>query len=122
MGVERLHPWWAFCVNMSWLKQNWFKLVIAVAALLLSFSAVYYFVFALPTYHAQLVSQQNSNSLAQNQENCADAANTVQQLYVAGGYEASNSDALDVQNHYDASMRTCFVEINDQYCGGTTGC
>ena len=109
-------------ISMSFIQRNCFRLVLAFAALVLVFSVAYYLAVPLPKYENQMSVQQNSNALAQNQSACADMAGPVKQSYIAGGYEVSNSDALDVQNHYNTSQKTCFVEITDSACNPNGVC
>ena len=81
------------------------QIVLTISALIVASAVGYYFTLFLP------------NQVRADELGCAQAANTVKQAYISGGYEANNNDVLHVQNHYSDSQKTCFVEVEDLACG-----
>lgn len=85
---------------------NWFKIIIAVAVLIVAISAGYYFLVYLPKI-------QLSQELSKNIENCSQLEQKVYKNYVDLIYHGTitGGDSVSSENHYNQELNKCFVEI-----------
>ena len=86
----------------NFLKQNWFKIIITVAVLIIAVSVGYYFV---------IISVRNNDSL--NQQRCADqAVKAYKSLgYPETGVEIWGDTSDSYTDHYNKKLNKCFIEI-----------
>jgi len=101
----------------KFIKENWFKLSIAIAVLIVAVSVGYYFIGnASRAGQSATVQTANSQDSISNQQDCANQASNA---YVAEGYGPADrsGDITSYTNHYDQKLNKCFIEIYDR--GGT---
>ncbi|MDO8467320.1 MAG: hypothetical protein Q7S83_04265 [bacterium] len=79
----------------KFIKENWFKVAIACAAILLGISTFYSFII-LPLRNTQIAQQQK----------CADAAEKFFK-----DEEGTNSNIADYTSHWNLKLNKCFSEI-----------
>ena len=91
----------------NFLKENWFKLIIAIALLIVVISVAYYFI----SNSSKPSQTMSSEDILSNQQKCAEQASKA---YIAEGYGSGSSDDLtNYVNHYNQKLNKCFIEIYD---------
>ena len=91
--------------NKNWWEKNWFKIIIAIAILIVAISAGYYFI-ALPK-------QPNQINNTDSQSVCATQAKTVFETFKP----LAGIDTYSYKNHYN-SNGTCYVLVHGLGEGG----
>jgi uncharacterized protein YxeA len=92
---------------------NWFKIIIAVAVLIIAICAGYYFISNSSKYtQPAIVQTTNSQNSIADQQDCA---NQASKAYIAEGFgSADQSRAItSYVDHYNQKLNKCFIEITD---------
>jgi hypothetical protein len=90
----------------EFIKQNWFKIIIAVAVLGFVLFVGYYFVIFLPKH--QIAKTQESINF---QEKCSNAA---KKFFTDDNWgKLSDTDRIDYTNHYSPKYDQCFILISE---------
>jgi len=97
----------------NFLKDSWFKIIIAIAILIVAVSAGYYFFVYLPKYQEEgLLEQKNeraNNSNFSNQEKCAEDSAKFFDKYMQG---SAKNIGDGYNSHYNKSLNKCFIELS----------
>ena len=93
---------------MNFFKNNWFRLIVVVAILIIALSVGYYFLVYLPKLNA-------SQELSKNIENCSQLESKVYKSYVDFIYHGTiiSGNSVSSENNYNQNLKKCFVEITD---------
>ena len=87
----------------NFIKQNWFKIIIAVAVLIVAVSAGYYFIINSPK--PKQITNNDSDLL--NQQKCATQADKI---FKENGYDSSKYTDF-YTDHWNKSFEKCFLFI-----------
>jgi hypothetical protein len=103
---------------MKFLKENWFKIVIVLAVLIVAISVSYYFVIYFPKYkEEQFVEQKNQRADSgnfSNQEQCAKDSTDFFNKWMKGSIESVSESASDGYiSHFNQSLNKCFIEFSN---------
>ena len=84
------------------IKQNWFKMIIAIAVLIIACSIGYYFVIFLPNFH-------NKETIIQNQTTCSQ----TEQKVISKNYPniIPGITSVTSNSHYNSNLQKCFVNV-----------
>jgi hypothetical protein len=96
---------------MNWLKQNWFKIIISLAVIIVAGSAAYYFVVYLPYRDRQLSDQQ---AIKVDQENAQKCAEDGQKYFDENFDEYKNGGFTVILDgpyfHFNNKIKACLLE------------
>jgi hypothetical protein len=91
---------------MKFIKQNWFKIIIAIAILIIGMSIAWYFVIYIP--NQQQKKQTVSNDI-DSQQKCADRSAW---FFKSEGYsDTTIVDTSSYFDHWNQSLNKCFILI-----------
>ena len=90
----------------NFIKQNWFKIIIAVAVLIVAVSVGYYFAIYIPAR------QQEQKSDVDLQAKCATQAQKTFDDFASTMTSNSAGGDFGEQNHYNQKLDKCFVLIS----------
>jgi len=107
---------------MNWLKENWFKFIIAIGVLIVALSVAYYFIMFIPKRNDQIRAQEQSKTTQEyNQRILLQEQDCQKASYKFLGEikETSQFYISANQNHFSISKNTCllyYVTV-DEYLG-----
>lgn len=90
-----------------WLKENWFRISIVVILLATVLSAIYYFIFFIPSEQKGKIQTSDIDLQAK----CATQAEKTLNGFKKD-YSVSQYDSFTQENHYNQKMNKCFVLIS----------
>lgn len=104
----------------KFIKENWFKIIISLAVIIITSSVVYYSVVFLPHRDQQISSQQALKINQDNAQKCADqvqkALNIFQNTF--NEYDLltiSSPTILGQTNHYNQKLSKCYILIKYKF-------
>jgi hypothetical protein len=93
----------------NFIKQNWFKIIITIAVLIVALSVGYYFVSKTSKPNQTM----SKEEVLLNQQSCA---NQASKTYAAEGYKPGTFGTSYV-DYYNQKLNKCFIEIYDRSSG-----